>query len=82
MSQRATVTTQVQVKQMQMEPASTTELCWLITHWSQAKVLDLNLWRLPVGLAGHTLRDDSEMAAWEARDVKDQLAGLSVLQVT
>ncbi len=73
---------QVQPKRIQFMPKSTGALCWLVGHWSQAKLLDLDLSFLPVGVPHHTYWEVPEVASWEARDVKDRVADLSVLQVT
>lgn len=72
---------QVQPNRIQMRPTGTRALCWLVGHWSQAKLLDLDLSLLPVGDPHHTYWEVPEVASWEARDVKDRVAGLSVLQV-
>lgn len=73
---------QVQPKHIELVLESTNALCWLVMHWSHAKVLQLDLSMLPLGDPGYAHWDDSEVASWEARDLKDQVAGLSVLQVT
>ncbi|CAL8463830.1 g3364 [Coccomyxa elongata] len=70
----------VQPDHIILEPDSTTALCWLVRHWSRAKVLKLQLDDLstlwPVGAA----EEDFDLACWEARDVVDRAAGLSCLR--
>ncbi|CAL8464112.1 g3647 [Coccomyxa elongata] len=64
-----------------LKPRSTFALCWLVRHWSQARVLDLRLDYLPIyhseDLKGW---EDHELASWEAHDVVDRAAGLTCMR--
>ncbi|CAL8464111.1 g3646 [Coccomyxa elongata] len=64
-----------------LKPDSTTDLWWLVRHWSRANVMELRLGCLPIHYSEYLDGwEDHEVASWEARDVMDRAAGLTCVR--
>ncbi len=66
-----------------LKPRNLFALCWLVRHWSRARVLNLRLDYLPIYYTEDLIGwEDHELASLEARDVVDRAAGLTCLRAS